>query len=120
VDNKDVLLKWTVDTTKVVFEVVYPTTAYIGVGFAHANDTSKNAVYFDGFVGGYKDGAAYGASYNFTKNGGDLKRQDGNRYTVCYSIISAHIVLMNVELICQVFVLLSIVICPLFFLFESN
>ena len=75
------MLKWTVGSTKVTFEVVAETTAYVAVGFSHANDTAKAKAEYDAFVGGVKDGKAYGASYTI-ESGGDMKRENGNRYTV--------------------------------------
>lgn len=81
VDGKDLVLKWTVGSTKVTFDLVAETTAYVAVGFSHANDTAMSKAEYDAFVGGVKDGRAYGASYTI-EAGGDLKRENGNRYTV--------------------------------------
>ncbi len=54
-------------------------SGFVFIGFAHASDHSDSVVY-DGFVGGVKDGEAYGASYVYQD--GTLTRVPEERFQV--------------------------------------
>ena len=79
-DNQELLLKWTVFSDRIDFEIVAETTGFVGFGFSHFVDNGLEEAIYDSFLGGVKNGADYGASYALKS--GRMTRQKENRYEV--------------------------------------